>query len=147
MQTHEGLVIINHGSVVLLISEYWPDEYLICGKENVKNIVEDVLAGNASKEKFEAPPVGDRFDITFDLETVLAAAQLIVAVYQVIKCQNEQKQDDHLISRTELKIIVESENETKIVVENYVNAANSKAWDILNDKQKVDLIDFFIKFK
>lgn len=138
MQTHEGLVIINHESVVLLISEYWPDEYLISGQENVKNIVEDVLVGSASEKNFIAPPVGDSFDITFDLETILAAAQLIVAVYQVLQ-DNRQKraQSDYIISETEMETIVE----------NYINATNSKAWEILNDNQKADFIDALLKFR
>lgn len=130
--------MISQDLIIQLISDYWPDEYLIAGQENVKNITEDVLAGSASEENFIVPPVGDNFDITFDLGTVLAAAQLIVAVYQVIQEKLQwKKQENNVIN----------ENEMKIIVENYANTANSKAWNILNNKQKVEFIVSLIKIQ
>lgn len=101
------------------------------------NIVEDVLVGSASEENFIAPSIGDNFDISFDLETILAAVQLIVAIYQVLQEKwQKRKRDDYVVSQTKMREIVE----------NCVNAANPKAWDILDDKQKADFVDSLLRF-
>lgn len=130
--------MLNQESIIQLISDYWSDEYQISGPENVINIVEDVLVGSASEENFIAPPGGDSFDITFDLGTILAAAQLILNIYQVLQ-ENRQKrnQDDYVINEATMETIIK----------NYANAINSKAWNLLNDKQRTDFIDALLRFR
>ncbi|TWH48482.1 hypothetical protein [Sporomusa sp. KB1] len=83
--------MVNYENIAEVISLYWPDEYEICGKENVKNIIEDVLSGNAAPENFASTGLGHDFDISIDLTTVLAAAQLIVAVIQCVKENGSDK--------------------------------------------------------
>lgn len=121
--------MLSRNSIISLINEFWSDDSEIAGKENIKNIVEDVLLGSNVSENYALPPTGHHFDITIDLAIILSAAQLIVAIVQLIISLKESNKEDS-------KQIIKS----KIVTMNY------KALETIEDKEVEVLIETVMKY-
>lgn len=88
-----SFAMLHSEEFVKLIQNHWSDSAQIAGVSNIRNIVDDVLAGYEEK-MFKVPEGGHHIEIFSDLAVIVAAAQFLLSLTEFITDLVKEKKEE-----------------------------------------------------